>query len=53
MQSLLTLDVVRDAVAQQFASTEDETNPGLRAPQRGSTRRTRGRLSHVLHRTSS
>ena len=52
MQSLLTLDVVRDAVAQQFASTDDETHPALSSPERGSIRRTRVRLSHALHRTS-
>jgi hypothetical protein len=53
MQSLLTLDVVRDAVAQQFTSAEEETALALRAPElRASARRTRTRLSHALHRTA-
>jgi hypothetical protein len=50
MQSLLTVDVVRDAVAQQFASAEDEAALALRAPEvRPSIRRTGTRLAHALH----
>ena len=52
MQSLLTLDVVRDAVSQQFASTDDEASLARRTPERGTIRRTRARLSHALHRTA-
>ena len=53
MQSLLPLDVVRDAVAHQFATTEEEPDLALRAPAlRTPVRRSRTRLSHVLHRTA-
>jgi len=53
MQSLLTLDVVRDAVAQQFTSAEEEPAVALRGREvRASMRRTRTRLSHALHRTA-
>jgi hypothetical protein len=53
MQSLLTVDVVRDAVAQQFSSADEEPALALRAPAlRSSARRTRTRLSRALHRTA-
>jgi hypothetical protein len=54
MQSLLTVDVVRDAVAQQFGSTGDETDLAVRATPttphvKKSVRRTRTRLADALH----
>ena len=50
MQTLLTLDVARDAVAQQFATPEDETALALAATPAPSIRGTRTRLAGALHR---
>ncbi|NUR09643.1 MAG: hypothetical protein HOQ22_01135 [Nocardioidaceae bacterium] len=53
MQSLLTLDVARDLVAQQFDASEDETDLALAttsAPRpRRRAGRARTRLADVLH----